>query len=302
VAESFSGTELLGDRPGTNWAYAEHDVHVGSLKLHYLEAVREEVESPTSARTLLALHGMTSHGDAWRPVIAGLSAVDRVICPDMRGHGRSDWTHQGYWLADYADDMIALLTLLGVEDGIDLIGQSLGARVGMVLAPRLGRRLNTMTLCDTGPIVERSGAEQARSAFLSSKSKTAFGSEDELLQFLRDQQPEWAEDSIRIRAGSLYRRNWAGKLVNRGDPDVGWLLGRAGLHEVNDMWEGLRNTNAPTLVIRGAHSYLFSVEIAQQMCSALTAPTYLALPYGHYIPYEAPHALAAAVDTFLRQH
>jgi hypothetical protein len=26
------------------------------------------------------------------------------------------------------------------------------------------------------------------------------------------------------------------------------------------------------------------------------------LPYGHYIPYEAPEALAAAVDTFLRQH
>jgi pimeloyl-ACP methyl ester carboxylesterase len=302
VAESIGGTELLGDRPGTNWAYAEHDVQVGSLELHYLEAVREGGESPTSARTLLALHGMTSHGDAWHPVIAGLSAVDRVICPDMRGHGRSDWSRQGYWLADYADDMTGLLNLLGVHDGIDLIGQSLGARVCMVLAPRLGRRLNTMTLCDTGPIVDRSAAEQARSVFFSSKSKTAFDSEDELRQFLRDQQPEWAEVSIRIRADSLYRRNWAGKLVNRGDPDVGWLFGRAGLHEVDDMWDGLRNTDAPTLVIRGEHSYLLSEEIAQQMCSALAAPIYLVLPYGHYIPYEAPEALAAAVDTFLRQH
>src|SRR5438105_4718876 len=141
----------LGGLPNA-WTCDEDDVVVGGLRLHYLDARLRDPDPSAVGRTLVMLHGMTSHGDAWRPVIAGLTAVGRVICPDLRGHGLSDWTTEGYWLSDYADDVIGLLDALAVDE-VELVGQSLGARVSMVLAGRLGRRLKTMTLCDTGPEV-----------------------------------------------------------------------------------------------------------------------------------------------------
>lgn len=291
----------LGGLPGTRWSAAEHDITIDGLRLHVLDARRREPAPAGTGRTLVMLHGMSSHGDAWRPVIAAMSAPDRAICPDLRGHGQSQWTTAGYRLADYAHDITGIIDALGLGT-IDLIGQSIGARVAMVLGARLGPRLRTMILLDTGPEVSRTAAGQARSVFLSSKSQTAFNDHDELKAFLRKQQPEWAEVSIEVRAARLYRRNWAGKLVNRGDPDVGWLLGRAGLHERDDMWQGLRDTPASVAIIRGQRSYLLDDDLARRMRDTTTDATYLQLPYGHYIPYEAPQALATTIDHFLQTH
>jgi pimeloyl-ACP methyl ester carboxylesterase len=292
----------VGGVPGTRWSAGELDVKVGGLRLHVLDARRREpAGAGGGGRTLVMLHGMTSHGDAWRPVIAAMSAAGRVICPDLRGHGQSDWTTDGYWLADYANDVMGLLDAMGIGE-VDLVGQSLGARVAMVLGARLGARLRTMILLDTGPEVSRSAAEKARSVVLSTRSKTAFRDEDELRAFLREEQPEWTEVSIEVRAARLYRWNWAGKLVNRGDPDVGWLFGRAGLRERDDMWEGLRVTSASVCVVRGERSYLLDDELARRMRDAAADGTYLELPYGHYIPYQAPEALATTIDQFLQAH
>lgn len=288
----------VGGVPGARWSARELDIGIDGLRLHVLDARRRDA-APGGGRTLVMLHGMSSHGDAWRPVIAAMTAADRAVCPDLRGHGQSDWTTAGYWLADYAHDVMGILDALGIGK-VDLIGQSIGARVAMVLAARLGARLRTMILLDTGPEASRAAAEQARSVFWSTKTQTAFGDQDELKAFLRKQQPEWAEVSIDVRAARLYRRNWAGKLVNRGDPDVGWLLGRAGLHERDDMWEGLRATPAAVCVIRGQRSYLLDDDLSRRMCDAAADATYLQLPYSHYIPYEAPQALASAVDQFLQ--
>jgi pimeloyl-ACP methyl ester carboxylesterase len=290
----------VGGLPGPRWSAGELDVRVDGLRLHVLDARRRD-PAGRDRRTLVMLHGMSSHGDAWRPVIAAMTAADRAVCPDLRGHGQSDWTTAGYRLADYAHDVMGILDALGIGK-IDLIGQSIGARVAMVLAARLGTRLRTMTLLDTGPEVSRSAAEKARTVFLSSKTQTAFSDEDELKAFLRKEQPEWADESIEVRAARLYRRNWAGKLVNRGDPDVGWLLGRAGLQERADMWQGLRVTPASVCIIRGQRSFLLDDELAARMRDTAADATYLQLPHGHYIPYEAPHALAATIDHFLQTH
>jgi pimeloyl-ACP methyl ester carboxylesterase len=275
------------------WSVQERDVRVGRLGLHLLDARRD---GAGDGRTALLLHGMGAHGNAWRPVLRDLEGFDRVLCPDHRGHGHSDWSRDGYWLHDYATDARELLDELGV-DGVSVVGHSLGARVAMVLAPMLGDRLGSVALLDTGPEVSRSAALQAQ-AQGASKQQAGYGSEEKLMAALRAEHPDFADEQLEIRAKSLYRLNWANRLVPRGDPEVFWLLGRAGLAEVDDMWAGLRETKAPALVLRATKSFLLDEELGRRMVEALPDGRYQELELGHFMHYEDPALIARTLNAF----
>jgi pimeloyl-ACP methyl ester carboxylesterase len=277
-----------------SWTIEDREVRVGPLGLHLIDARRDD---STGGRTLLMLHGMGAHGDAWRPVLRGLEGVDRVLCPDHRGHGRSDWSRDGYWLHDYATDARRLLDELGVDE-VGVVGHSLGARVAMVLAPMLAGRLTSLALLDTGPEVSRAAALQARAQGTSKQQTAGFGSEEKLMAALREEHPDFAEEQLQIRARSLYRLNWANRLVPRGDPEVFWLLGRPGLKEVDDMWAGLRAAKAPALILRATKSFLLDAELGGRMVEALPEGRYQELELGHFMHYEDPALIARTLNGF----
>lgn len=291
-------SELLGGIPSPRWTAAEGHLDRDGLRLRYLDVTPRHGEWDRRGAVVM-LHGMTSHGDAWRPVIAQLEHPVRYVCLDLRGHGFSDWTRDGYWLRDYAGDVLALVEALDLER-VDLVGHSLGARVAMVLAPRLGARLRSLVLSDTGPEVSRAGAKQALAINASAKSVPGFSTDEKLRSFLMEEQPTWAEVSIDVRARTLYRRNWAGMLVNRGDPEVTWLLGRAGLEEVDDMWAGLRALSAPTLILHARKSFLLDDDLSARMVEAIGEAKVVTLDLSHQLAYEDPVAVAAVLEPFLR--
>jgi pimeloyl-ACP methyl ester carboxylesterase len=283
-----------------DWTYSARETTVGNgLRMHYV--IGERVSSQADGRTLLALHGMGSYGGAWRAVIRHVPAVSTVVLPDLRGHGQSDWTREGYWLADYARDIEELVAQLDLR-GFDLGGHSLGARISMVLAPRLGTRVRTVTLSDTGPEVSREGALKAKSIAATGSTSKSFRDAEAVRAGLREEHPDWVQESIDLRARTLYRRNWADRWVTRGDPEVEYLLGRAGLKEVQDMWDGLAATTVPTLLVRGMQSYLLDDQLAKRMCDKLKDPVYVALDLSHEMLYVRPDLFGAVVDEFLRAH
>jgi pimeloyl-ACP methyl ester carboxylesterase len=288
----------VGDRGGS-WEWADRWTAAGDLRLHHLEARRSA--APDNGRTLVALHGLQSHAAAWRPLVERLGSVDRVVCLDFRGHGESDWTRSGYWLADYAGDVVALLDDLELPV-VDLVGHSLGARVSMVLCGRAPDRFRTVTLADTGPEVSRAAALQARDAGKAKQQADGFRDLDAVREYVRTGNPRFPEEAVEIRATQLYLRNWAGKYVMRGDREVTWILGSAGLREVPDMWKGLETVSAPLLLIHAMESFLLDDELARRMLNSIADPTYVRLPADHYAMYNAPDLFAAALDEFLAAH
>jgi pimeloyl-ACP methyl ester carboxylesterase len=277
------------------WRVEDRRVRVGPLGLHLIDARREGV-SP-GGRTLLMLHGMGAHGNAWLPVVRELEGVDRVVCPDHRGHGDSDWSRDGYWLYDYAMDARGLLDQLSIDE-VGVVGHSLGARVAMVLAPMLGDRLSSLALLDTGPEVSPPAARQALVGVTWAQDVPTLNSEEKLMAFLRSGCPDFTEEQLEIRARSLYRLNWAGILVGRTDPEVYWLLDQEGLREVEDAWEGLRATNAPALVLRAAKSSLLDADVGQRMLEALSDGRYQELALGHFMHCQDPALIAKTLNAF----
>lgn len=74
---------------------------------------------------LLLVHGISSGGVVWTPVIDALAAFTSPVTFDLRGHGASDKPAHGYLYDDYAADLEGLLDRLGLRDPL-IMGHSLG--------------------------------------------------------------------------------------------------------------------------------------------------------------------------------
>ena len=91
--------------------------------------------SAASATPVLCLPGVSRNSKDFAPLAQRLSQGRRVICPDYRGRGRSqydpDWRH--YHPPVYVDDIRHLLCALGVHQ-VHVIGTSLGGILALVMA------------------------------------------------------------------------------------------------------------------------------------------------------------------------
>jgi pimeloyl-ACP methyl ester carboxylesterase len=105
---------------------------VPGVRLHVAEAG----EGPP----IVLLHGWPQHWWTWRKVIPALAESHRVICPDLRGFGWSEAPRGRYEISELADDVIALLDLLEL-DQVDLIGHDWGGYVGFLLCLNAPRRI-----------------------------------------------------------------------------------------------------------------------------------------------------------------
>lgn len=112
---------------GVTHSYLE----VGGARLHVAEAG----EGPP----VLLLHGWPQHWWVWRKVIPALAEERRVICPDLRGFGWSDAPNGSYEIQGLADDMLALLDELGLEQ-VELIGHDWGGYAGFLLCLKAPER------------------------------------------------------------------------------------------------------------------------------------------------------------------
>ena len=99
-------------------------------------------------RVLVYLHGLLLDSDLNRGITAALAREgNRVVLLDLLGHGRSDRPLHAaeYRIDSYAEQVIALLDHLGVEEAI-LGGLSLGANVSLFAASRHPERVRGLIL------------------------------------------------------------------------------------------------------------------------------------------------------------
>jgi pimeloyl-ACP methyl ester carboxylesterase len=121
-----------------------------------------EIAGPAGAPTLVLLHGWTASSALnWFPAYEALGARFRVLAVDHRGHGFGLRSPDRFRLADCADDVAALATVLDVERLI-AVGYSMGGPIGQLLWHRHRDLVAGLVLCATSRnFIGRSPAERA---------------------------------------------------------------------------------------------------------------------------------------------
>jgi len=108
---------------------------------------------------VVLLHGHPRTSATWHRVAPLLVAAGRtVVCPDLRGYGRSRGPapapdHRPHSKRAMAEDLHALLDHLGLER-VDLVGHDRGSYAAFRLALDSPERIRTLVLIDCIPIVE----------------------------------------------------------------------------------------------------------------------------------------------------
>ena len=216
----------------------EQLVETSSIKQHIATA------GNTTSRPVILLHGLYDRWESWASVLPDLARHCRAIAPDLRGHARSDWPEQGYLLADYAGDVIALMDALNIQRSV-LVGHSLGSLVAVWAASRHPDRIDAVILEDP-PLEMGEEADQ----FLEYQLAIKRASPEEALQMVRALEfsadddvnrtfVEWLRDASDGPALETLEQYRAGRrpdfiaaldqvqcpsLILQGDPNTGGML------------------------------------------------------------------------------
>ena len=87
---------------------------------------------PTRPRQILAVHGLTGHGQRWQTLATRHLPELAIVAPDLIGHGRSSWAAP--WSIDANVGALAGLLDADADGPVVVVGHSFGGAVALNLA------------------------------------------------------------------------------------------------------------------------------------------------------------------------
>ena len=87
-----------------------------------------------AAPVLFMLHGWMHSSSAFQFVVDELQQDWRVLAPDFRGFGHSQWSMTTYWFPEFVADLEAILDHFSPQAPVNIVGHSFGAAVAAVYA------------------------------------------------------------------------------------------------------------------------------------------------------------------------
>jgi pimeloyl-ACP methyl ester carboxylesterase len=264
------------------------------MQFHYTEW------GSATAPPVVMLHGLNVQCHTWDPIARELAGNFHLICMDMRGHGDSDWAKTGYRVRSMSRDVHGLIDALGLGP-VHLVGHSAGVRVAIAVAAERPETVLRLALSDAGPANSNAGSIAMLEFIRATTNLRGFRSETEARDFYLGFHPEWRSDFIDLHVRYQLRRNWAGKLVPKADPDVQWITGSVSLPDVAYLWECARKLSMPTLLMVGRRSNVLDEEVVEKMLAAMPNSSVQWFDTGHYVPRENPEEFTEVLGDFLKR-
>ncbi|CAM5466815.1 alpha/beta fold hydrolase [Streptomyces tanashiensis] len=252
-------------------------------------ATRLHFEDQGSGPALLLVHGHPFDHTMWQPQIDRFSRTHRVIAPDLRGYGATPLgaSTGATRLGDFAEDLVALLDALEVEECV-LAGLSMGGQIAMELVRRHPERVRGLVLADTFPAAETEEGRAARNAMADRLLKEGMqGYADEVLDLM-------------VAPYNTHAAPHVHRMMRATDPvaAAAALRGRA---ERPDYRATLTTVAVPALVVVGRDDTYTPVADAEEMHALLPHSTLTVIERAAHLPnLERPEEFDAALDAFLR--
>ncbi|QUL39194.1 alpha/beta fold hydrolase [Erythrobacter sp. JK5] len=269
------------------------------LTLHYRDYRGPE---SYSGPPVICMHGLTRNSRDFADLGAHISATRRVIVPEMRGRGMSDYAPDSdtYNPLTYVADVETLLAEEGIERFIS-IGTSMGGLMTLLLAHAKPGRIAACVLNDIGPEVEASGVERISGYVGQGRSYPTWIhaarslSEVHGAAFPDYDLEKWLEMAKRTLVVSQN-----GRISYDYDMAIAEPFAKPGNAAPANLWqafEALRDV--PMVLVRGELSDLISAQTVERMEAINPAMRTVTVPrVGHAPTLDEPEA-RAAIDALL---
>jgi pimeloyl-ACP methyl ester carboxylesterase len=284
---------------GLNYKYAVKKVTLPSgVRIAY-------TDEGTGPETLIFIHGLGSYLPAWDKNVAELSRHYRCIAIDLPGYGKSAKTGVTAGMASYANDVLALMDALQLEQAT-LIGHSMGGQIAITAAVKEPQRIKHLILA--APAGVETFTEQQKQLFkttvtpesvqkttpeqVAANFKANFHQMPNDVQYMIDDRLKMAESA----EFGAYSTVVAGSVTAMVDEPV---------------YEQLPQVQVPTLIIFGAQDALIpnrylnpsltTQTVAETGRDRIPNSQLVMLPEaGHFLQFEQAEAFNRAIRDFLR--
>jgi pimeloyl-ACP methyl ester carboxylesterase len=267
-------------------------VQAGALRLRCLVWGRDG--DPTA----MLVHGNGGHAHWWTPLVPALVPGWRLVVPDLRGHGESDWPEvPAYRLDDFVGDLEAIHYALA-PGPVVLVGHSMGGRIALGFAARRTERLRGLALLDSRlGDVDPALAVRWRGRIAGGRDGRGYPTRAAALAAFRfvPDEPGVAPDTRALLAHHAIRERAPGDWTFRFDRAVLSLDGdRAG-----DLSPLLARVECPVLLAAGERSWVLDAAERRRLTAAQPAVAIEVFPGGHHFLVAHPVEVGAALRRFL---
>lgn len=253
---------------------------INGITLHY--------EDRGQGLPVLLIHAFPLSGMIWQPQVTALENDYRFIVPDLRGFGASSAPVGPYPMETYADDMVALLDTLGIEQAV-LGGVSMGGYIIFAFLRRYAERVRALVLADTRSAADTEEIRAGRETNAQlAETEGASAMADVMLPKLLSP------------AASLELQAHVRSIIERNTPQgiAGALRGMGMRSAADDL---LPSIHVPTLIVCGQEDTLTTPAEMKTMHTALPGSQFVEIAgAGHIANLEQPDAFTQVLDTFLK--
>ena len=268
------------------------------LSLYFRDYGKEHrVKTP-----VLCLAGLTRNSNDFSRLAEQLSSDRRVICPDYRGRGKSDYdpNWRNYTSFTYMNDIRHLLSSLNLCR-VFVIGTSLGGLMAMGMGAAMPTTLAGALINDVGPVIEKQGLDKILKYMQDGAS--GFDDWETAAAYLRERFPELPaetdEDWRWITRGTFeegadgrIKHNWDYNLIRS-------LLKETAEPELWSLFQTLKRT--PLVVTRGGLSDILSASTLDAMVAVIPELTAVTVDgVGHMLNLLEPECKEALDNALAR--
>lgn len=255
---------------------------------HYRIAFDDQGSGPA----VILLHGYPLCRAMWQPQLKALSAAGfRVIAPDLRGFGQSPLPKGPVSVADYADDVIALMDELGLGRAV-VVGMSMGGYVLFNLLERYPRRLAGAVFVVTRAAADDEAGRQRRSALA---KEVAEGRPQAVVEAFKD--ILFAPQTLLGNPELVAKvRGWL-----EATSSEGMIAGLLAMRDRRDALALLPTIKVPALVIGAELDRAIALEHSRAIAAGIPdAHLQIMAGVGHMANLEAPEAFNGLLLKFLQ--
>ncbi len=258
-----------------------------------------------AGHAILCLPGLTRNSKDFADVAPQLVTWGhRVLSPDLRGRGRSqyDSNPENYAPSLYIQDIAALLKKEALSKVV-VIGTSLGGVISMVMAKVCPHLLAGVVLNDVGPEADPRGIAHIGAALGSPRAFDTWAEAAGAAQaYSADAYPNFTPQDWLHAAKAVYKETANGRIVVDYDPALIEPFMRANADDPPpDLWRFFEALiPIPTLALRGTLSNLLSEATFKAMKARKADLETAEIPNRGHIPLLTEPASLAALEPFLK--
>ena len=253
--------------------------------------IQYELLNPDKKETILLVHGHPFNHTMWKYQYEALKDY-RLILPDLKGYGRSDFEFDKIFIEEQALDLALLLDVLETPQ-VHLLGLSMGGQIVVEFQRLFPARCESLIICASTPKAESTDSYNNRLRLAHEIAEIG------MEEYTRNDIHKYINLEINNEDSVIYQHLFQ---MMSSTPDQGAIASHRGRAERRDNFNCLKNINIPALVIAGAKDYFFEVEEVRSVANAIDkAEFFLFAETGHLPNMEQPEEFNRILLGFLNR-